>query len=141
MIQPYLFFEGRTEEALEFYKKVLGAKVQGLMRYKDNPGQSAFPDGSVPPADKVMHSAFTVGDSLIMASDGMCSGQPHFIGFSLSYPARDPADARKRFDALSMGGHVNMPLSETFFAEAFGMVQDKFGVSWMVIAGQKEVAQ
>jgi len=141
MIQPYLFFEGRTEEALEFYKKALGAKVEMMMRYRESPEKSQFPGGSVPPADKVMHSAFTVGDSLIMASDGMCSGKPLFTGFSLSYPAKDEADARKRFDALSMGGHVNMPLSETFFAEAFGMVQDKFGVSWMVIAGQKEVAQ
>jgi len=141
MIQPYLFFEGRTEEALDFYRKVLGAKVQGVMRYKDSPEQSKFPDGSAPPADKVMHSAFTVGESLIMASDGMCSGKPLFTGFSLSYPAKDAADARKRFDALSMGGHVNMPLAETFFARAFGMVQDKFGVSWMVIAGQKEVPQ
>ena len=138
-IQPYLFFEGRTEEALEFYQRALGAKVQMVMRYKESPEQSKFPDGSVPPGDKVMHSAFTVGESLVMASDGMCSGKPAFTGFSLSYPAKDKADARKRFDALSLGGHVNMPLGETFFAEAFGMVQDRFGVSWMVIAGQKEV--
>jgi PhnB protein len=141
MIQPYLFFEGRTEEALEFYKKVLGAQVQAVLRYKDSPEQSKFPHGSVPPGDKVMHSAFTVGESLIMASDGMCGGKPLFIGFSLSYPAKDEADARKRFDALSMGGHVHMPLAETFFARAFGMVSDKFGVAWMVIAGQKEVPQ
>jgi PhnB protein len=137
MIQPYLFFEGRTEEALAFYAQALGAEVEMLMRYKESPEQSKFPDGSVPPGDKVMHSAFKVGDSLVMASDGMCSGKPSFIGFSLSCPAKDKTDARKRFDALSTGGHVNMPLSETFFAEAFGMVQDRFGVSWMVIAGQK----
>jgi PhnB protein len=141
MIQPYLFFEGRTEEALEFYRKVLGAQVQAVLRYRDSPEQSTFPNGKVPPADKVMHSAFTVGESLIMASDGMCSGKTLFTGFSLSYPAKDEADARKRFDALSMGGRVHMPLAETFFARAFGMVSDKFGVSWMVIAGQKEVPQ
>jgi len=140
MIHPYLFFEGRTEEALAFYAKALGAKVQMVMRYQDSPEQSKFPDGSVPPGDNVMHSAFTVGESLVMASDGMCSGKSVFTGVSLSYPAMDKADARKRFDALSFGGRVNMPLSETFFAEAFGMVVDRFGVSWMVIAGQKEVA-
>ena len=140
MIQPYLFFEGRTEEAIEFYREALGAEVEMLMRYKESPEPAKFPDGSVPPGDKVMHSAFTVGDSLVMASDGMCSGKPHFMGFSLSYPARDPADARKRFDALSFGGHVHMPLGETFFAKSFGMVTDKFGVAWMVIAGQKGAA-
>jgi PhnB protein len=140
MIQPYLFFEGRTEEAIEFYREALGAEVEMLMRYKESPEPAKFPDGSVPPGDKVMHSAFTVGDSLVMASDGMCGGKPHFVGFSLSYPARDPADARKRFDALSFGGHVHMPLGETFFAKSFGMVTDKFGVAWMVIAGQKGAA-
>jgi PhnB protein len=137
MIQPYLFFEGRTEEALEFYRQALGAQVQMMMRYKESPGQAKCPDGSVPPGDKVMHSAFTIGESMIMASDGFCSGKPVFNGFSLSYPAQDKADAKKRFDALSAGGSVTMPLGETFFAEAFGMVKDKFGVSWMVIAGQK----
>jgi PhnB protein len=108
-----------------------------MMRYKESPGQAKCPDGSVPPGDKVMHSAFTIGESMIMASDGFCSGKPVFNGFSLSYPAQDKADAKKRFDALSAGGSVTMPLGETFFAEAFGMVKDKFGVSWMVIAGQK----
>jgi PhnB protein len=137
MIQPYLFFEGRTEEALEFYKKALGAEVQMMMRYKESPEPAKCPDGSAPPGDKVMHSAFTVGESMIMASDGFCSGKPSFAGFSLSYPAKDAADARRRFDALSTGGHVSMPLGETFFAKSFGMVTDKFGVGWMVIAGQK----
>lgn len=137
MIQPYLFFEGRTEEALEFYKKALGAKVQMMMRYKESPEPAKCPDGSAPPADKIMHSAFTVGESMLMASDGFCSGKPSFAGFSLSYPAKDAADARRRFDALSTGGHVSMPLGETFFAKSFGMVTDKFGVGWMVIAGQK----
>jgi PhnB protein len=137
MIQPYLFFEGRTEEALEFYRHALGAQVQMMMRYKESPEQAKCPDGSVPPGDKVMHSAFTIGESMIMASDGFCSGKPVFNGFSLSYPAKDKADAKKRFDALASGGQVQQPLMETFFAEAFGMVKDKFGVSWMVIAGQK----
>lgn|SRR5574341_605364 len=140
MIQPYLFFEGRTEEALEFYKKALGAEVQMMMRYRESPEPAKSPDGSTPPGDKVMHSAFTIGDSTLMASDGFCSGKPSFGGFSLTYPAKDAADARHRFDALSTGGHVSMPLGETFFAGAFGMVTDRFGVPWMVIADQKAPA-
>lgn len=138
-IQPYLFFEGRTEEALAFYKQALGAEVQMLMRYKESPGGTAkCPDGSVPPGEKVMHSSFKVGDSVVMASDGFCSGRPNFAGFSLSYPAKDEADAKRRFDALAAGGKVGMPLGETFFARAFGMVTDKFGVAWMVMAGAKQ---
>ena len=137
MIQPYLFFEGRTEEALEFYRKALGAEVQMMMRYRESPEPAKRPDGSTPPGDKIMHSAFTIGDSTLMASDGFCGGKPVFNGFSLSYPAKDEADAKKRFDALAAGGKVTQPLTETFFARAFGMVTDKFGVGWMVIAGQK----
>jgi PhnB protein len=137
-IQPYLFFEGRTEEALEFYKKALGAQVAMMLRYKESPDPARCPDGSAPPGDKIMHSSFMVGDSHLMASDGFCSGKPEFKGFSLSYPAKDKADARKRFDALASGGKVTQPLTETFFADAFGMVEDKFGVTWMVLAGQKQ---
>ena len=137
-IQPYLFFEGRTEEALAFYRKALGAEVQMMMRYKESPeGTAKCPDGSTPPGDKVMHSTIKIGDTLVMASDGLCSGKPNFAGFSLSYPATDEADAKHRFDALADGGQAQMPLAETFFAKSFGMVADKFGVSWMVIAGQK----
>jgi PhnB protein len=136
-VQPYLFFEGRTEEALEFYRKALGAEVQFMMRYKESPDPARCPDGSAPPGEKVMHAAFKVGDSLLMASDGFCSGKPNFAGFSLSYPAKDEADAKRRFDALASGGQVTVPLAETFFARAFGMVTDRFGVGWMVLAGQK----
>lgn len=137
--QPYLFFEGRTEEALEFYAKALGAQTQMLLRYADAPGGTAkCPDGSTPPGDKVMHSSFRLGDSMLMASDGFCSGKPSFGGFSLSFEARDEADAKKRFDALAAGGKVTQPLTETFFARAFGMCTDRFGLSWMVIAGQKQ---
>jgi PhnB protein len=137
-IQPYLFFEGKTEEALNFYAKALGAQTQMLMHYRDAPGGTAkCPDGSVPPGDKVMHANALVGGSQIMASDGFCSGKPNFAGFSLSFEAKDEADAKKRFDALAAGGKVTAPLSETFFARAFGMVTDKFGVGWMIIAGMK----
>ena len=136
-IQPYLFFEGRTEEALEFYRRALGAEVEMLMRYQDSPEGGKCPDGSTPPPDKVMHASFKLRDSVLMASDGFCSGKPSFGGFALSYPANDEADAKRRFEALADGGKVGMPLSETFFAKSFGMVTDKFGLAWMVIAGAK----
>jgi PhnB protein len=137
-IQPYLFFNGRTEEALEFYREVLGAEILMKMRFKDAPSS---PAGPKPPADAVMHACVRIGDSEVMASDGMtCNGQPSFCGFSLSYQAKDPAEAKRRFDALAREGKVQMPLGETFFAKAFGAVADKFGVSWMVIAGQKNTA-
>ena len=133
-IQPYLFFEGRTEEALEFYQSKLGAKVEFMMRYKENPDPKYNPPNS---GEKVMHSCFRVGDTQVMASDGNCSGKPSFQGFSLTFNAADEADARRRFNALAEGGQVNLPLSETFFAKSFGMVADRFGLNWMVMAGPK----
>jgi PhnB protein len=133
-IEPYLFFEGRTEEALEFYRSKLGAKVEFLMRYKDNPDPKYNPPNS---GEKVMHSCFRIGDTQVMASDGNCSGKPSFQGFSLTFNAADEADARRRFNALAEGGQVNLPLSETFFAKSFGMVADRFGLNWMVMAGPK----
>jgi len=131
-IQPYLFFEGRTEEALEFYKKTLGAKVEMMMKFKDNPepNPEMCPPGS---GEKVMHSCFRIGQASVMASDGMCSGKPHFGGFSLSLEAPDEKEAKRMFAALGEGGTVQMPLGKTFFSPAFGMVADRFGVSWMVI--------
>lgn len=137
-VQPYLFFEGRTEEALEFYRNALGAEVQAVMRYKDSPQPAECPKGAQPPADKIMHACVRIADTALMVSDGMCSGKPNFQGFSLSYPAKDEADAKRSFDALAAGGQVQMPLAETFFARSFGMVADKFGVAWMVIAGAKQ---
>ena len=133
-IQPYLFFEGRTEEALEFYKSKLNAKVEFLLRYKDNPDPKYNPPNS---AEKVMHSCFRIGDTQVMASDGNCTGKPSFQGFSLTFNAADEADAKRRFSALAEDGQVNLPLSETFFAKSFGMVADRFGVNWMVMAGRK----
>jgi len=133
-IEPYLFFEGRTEEALEFYRSKLGAKVEFLMRYKDNPDPKYNPPNS---GEKVMHSCFRIGDTQVMASDGNCSGKPSFQGFSLTFNAADEADAKRRFNALAEGGQVNLPLSETFFAKSFGMVADRFGLNWMVMAGPK----
>jgi PhnB protein len=133
-VEPYLFFDGRCEQALEFYKQTLGAKVDAVMRYKDNPDPKYNPPGS---DDKVMHALFRIGDAKIMASDGNCAGKPSFQGFSLTLNAADAAEAKQRFDALAEGGQVQMPLNETFFAKSFGMVADRFGVSWMVMAGPK----
>ena len=134
-VEPYLFFEGRTEEALDFYKQKLGAEVEAMMRYKDNPDPQYNPPNS---ANKVMHALFRIGDTKVMASDGNCAGKPSFQGFALTINAADPAEAKQRFDALADGGQVQMPLNETFFAKSFGMVADRFGMSWMVIAGPKK---
>ncbi len=136
-VQPYLFFEGRCEEALKFYGTAVGAKLIDLMHYKDNPDPQAAggcADGSAPPPDKVMHASFSIGDTTLMASDGMVSGKPDFKGISLSITAANDAEAKRLFNALSEGGQVQMPLGKTFFASSFGMVADRFGVSWMVIA-------
>jgi len=137
-VQQYLFFDGRCEEAIEFYKSTLGAKVDMLMRFRDAPEQP--PAGTCAPGadNKVMHAAFRVGDTLVMASDGMeMKGKPEFKGFSLSVDAKDEAEADKIFAALGKGGQVQMPLGKTFFSPRFGMVADKFGVSWMVIVPGK----
>ncbi|HYD94172.1 MAG TPA: VOC family protein [Noviherbaspirillum sp.] len=137
-VQPYLFFNGRCEEALGFYREALGAEVTMLMRYKDSPEPP--PPGMVPPGseNKVMHAAFRVGDTLLMASDGNCAGTPDFQGFSLSVSAPDEAAAQRMFATLSEGGQVRMPLGKTFFSPCFGMAADRFGVGWMVIVDQQQ---
>jgi len=137
-IEPYLMFEGRCEEALDFYRSALGAQVNMLMRYKDNPDPAAGPGcaeggGPGPTAEMVMHASFTVGDTQLMASDGMGSGKASFQGISLALSPADEAEARRYFNALADGGQVQMPLTKTFFSPAFGMVADRFGVSWMVV--------
>jgi len=136
-IEPYLFFEGRCEEALEFYTHAVGAQVTGLLRIKDSP--APHPPGMLPPGseNKVMHAAFRIGDSTLYASDGRCSGRPTFEGYSLSIGVRDDAEAERVFAALSAGGQVRQPLTTTFFSSRFGMLADRFGVPWMVIV-QKE---
>ena len=130
--QIYLFFDGRTDEALDFYKKTLGIEVEMLMRFKDAPPEAR--QGCAPGSeDKVMHSCFRVGDQRMMASDGYAKGNPEFKGFSLSLSTKDEADAEKVFAALAQGGQVQQPLIKTFFSPKFGMVQDKFGLGWMVM--------
>ena len=130
IIQPYLFFEGRCEEAIEFYKKALGAEVTMLMRYKESPEPTQAPPGS---DNKIMHAAFRVGETTVMASDGNCKGKPSFQGVSLSITAPDVARADKMFAALADGGQVQLPLTKTFFSPRFGMVADRFGLGWMII--------
>ncbi|EEF57947.1 VOC family protein [Pedosphaera parvula] len=136
LVQPYLFFEGRCEEALEFYKQALGAEVMMLMRFKESPEQSP----GCQPADgnKIMHVSFRIGDTVVMGSDGRCSGKPNFQGFALSLSVKTPAEAEKFFAALSAGGKVEMPLTKTFYSPSFGMVADRFGVFWMVIVPQEQ---
>jgi PhnB protein len=134
LVQPYLMFAGRTEEALEFYRSKLGAEVKMLMRFKEAPDTP--PPGMVPPGseNKIMHSELQIGDSTVMASDGNCQGEPNFQGISLTLQVADAAEAERRFAALADGGQVQMPLTKTFFSPSFGMLADRFGVSWMVIA-------
>jgi PhnB protein len=133
LAQPYLFFEGRCEEAIEYYRTTLGAEVKALLRYADNPEPP--PPGRLPAGSekKVMHAEFQVGSTTLMASDGMCSGKPGFQGFSISLEAPGDAEAKRLFDALADGGEVRMPLGPTFFATSFGIVADRFGLGWMVL--------
>ena len=132
-VQPYLFFDGRCEEAVEFYRKVLGAEVEMLMRFKESP--EPHPPGMIPPGaeNKIMHMSLRIGETTVMASDGKCLGRPNFQGFSLSLNAANDAEAERLFAALGAGGQVQMPMAKTFFSSRFGMVADRFGVSWMVI--------
>ena len=133
-IQPYLFFDGRCDEALEFYRRALGAEVTMLMRFKESPDPGMAPAGS---GDKVMHAAFRIGEATVMASDGRCEGRTSFQGFALSLSVAGEAEAEQRFAALSDGGQVQMPLTRTFFSPRFGMVADRFGVTWMVYVEPK----
>ena len=129
VIQPYLFFGGRCDEAIEFYRSVLGAEVEMLMRFKESPEPPELPECF---HDKVMHASLRIGSTSLMASDGRCDGMANFEGFSLSITVPDEAEAERVFDALAEGGLVTMPLEKTFWAPKFGMLQDRFGVGWMV---------
>jgi PhnB protein len=129
-VQPYLFFEGRCEEAADFYRRVLGAEITMLMRYKDCPDpMPQMPPGS---EEKVLHMALRIGEATVLASDGMCGGAANFNGFALSVTVADEDEAQRVFAALADGGQVRMPLARTFFSPSFGMLADRFGVAWMV---------
>ena len=135
-VQPYLFFDGCCEQAIEFYRKAIGAQVEMQLRFKDSPDPSACMPGIDP--GKVMHASFRVGASTILASDGRCTGKPEFEGFALSLTVPDVAQAGRLFAALSEGGQVQMPLAKTFFSPRFGMVADRFGVTWMIYVTPEE---
>ncbi len=137
-VQPYLFFGGRCEEALEFYRTALGAEVQMLMRFKESPE----PQPGLPKCfeEKVMHASLRIGETTVMASDGRCEGEANFDGFSLSITTPEEAEAEHVFAALAEGGLVTMPLEKTFWAPKFGMLQDRFGVGWMVSVMHKPEA-
>ncbi len=127
-LSPYLFFDGKCEEAIEFYKKAVGLEVLMLMRYKDSPEPCAEGTG-----EKIMHAGLKIGDSRFSASDGHCHNAPKFEGFGMTLNTTSDEEAAKLFAALSEGGNVAMPITKTFFASSFGMVADKFGVLWMII--------
>lgn len=131
-IDPYLFFNGRCEEAINFYRSALGAELQMMMRNSDSPQPP--PPGMLPPGseNKIMHASLLIGGALIMMSDGDCKGETAFKGFSVSLDCGNEAEAQRAFNGLAEGGNVVMPLSKTFWAPLFGMVVDKFGVHWMV---------
>mgnify|MGYP003383732726 FL=1 len=133
-IEPYLFFNGRCDEAIAFYRDALGAEVQMLMRFRENPDPP--PPGMLPPdwGDKVMHASLRIGDATLIASDAMCSDSARFSGVTLSLAVPDSAAAHKAFDALAVGGTVTMPIARTFWSPCFGMLNDRFGVAWMVNA-------
>ncbi len=130
VIEPYLFFNGRCEEALKFYEKSLDATVQFMMRFKESPEPT--PPDMTPPnwGDKIMHASLKVGSTIVMASDG-CEPGTKFAGFSLSISVNTEAEAKKVFTALSEGGQVKRPLTKTFWSPCFGMLEDKFGIGWM----------
>jgi PhnB protein len=133
-VQPYLFFDGRCEEAVEFYRRALGAEVTMLLRFKDSPDPPS--PGMVPlgSEDKIMHANLRLGETTVMASDGHCQGRPSFQGFALSLTVADEAEAGRVFAVLADGGRVQMPLAKTFWSPRFGMVADRFGVLWMINA-------
>lgn len=131
-IEPYLFFNGRCEEALEFYRHALGVQPGLTMRYKESP--EPMPPGSIPPGfeNKIMHASFRVGKTTVMASDGCSTEKPQFGGFSLSLCVNSKAEASQVFAALAEGGQVRMPLGKTFWSPCFGMLEDRFGIGWMI---------
>ena len=129
-VQTYLFFEGRCEEAIEFYRRVLDAKVDEMLRYKDSPDPEMIIPGS---EQRIMHASLRIGDTTLMASDDCRSNKTGFQGFSLSVTASDAAEAERLFNALADGGQVQMPLGKTFWSPYFGMTKDRFGVGWMII--------
>jgi len=136
-VQPYLFFGGRCEEALEFYRKIAGAEIVMLTRFKEAPETDAMPKMPDCFDEKIMHAVVRIGSSTFFASDGRCEGDPTFEGFSMAINVPSEAEAERIFNALSETGTVIMPLEKTFWASKFGMVEDRFGLGWMVSVAHK----
>lgn len=134
-VQPYLFFNGRCQEAADFYVTAIGATIEFAMRYRDAP--TPLPPDALPPnwSDKIMHMSMLIGDSRVQLSDGN-TATPRFSGFRLTLIVPDVTAAERAFAALAAGGAVDVPLATSFFAAAFGMLTDKFGVGWQVMAPQ-----
>ncbi len=132
-VQPYLYFDGYCEEAVDFYKSAVGAEVTFVMRFKDAPASPAAPAHPPGSENKIMHMSFQIGDMTILASDGRCGGHPGFQGFSISLTTSDVDEAERLFAALADGGTVQAPLTETFFSPRFGMLSDRFGVCWIIM--------
>ncbi len=133
IVQSYLYFDGRTEEAIDFYKQAAGATVEMMMRNKESPDPQMHGGGN---GEKIMHAAIKIGESTVLMSDGYAKGQPKFEGFGLALSTKTEAEADKAFAALSKGGKVTMPQTKTFFSPRFGMLNDKFGVAWMIMVAQ-----
>lgn len=131
-VQPYLFFSGRCEEALNFYHNAVSAQIGMVMRFNESP--TPPPPGTLQPGfeNKVMHSEFKIGESTILASDG-CDDKTKPSGFSLALIAANESEANRTFDGLSKDGSIQMPLTKTFWSPSYGMLTDKFGISWMVM--------
>jgi PhnB protein len=132
-VQPYLFFDGKCDEALAFYKTAIGAEPKMVLRFKEAPDQSMVTPGT---ENKVMHAQIQLGDAIVMMSDGRCSGSTNFKGFALAITLASEAETDKTFNALAAGGQVTMPMAKIFFSPRFGMLSDKFGVGWMIMASQ-----
>ncbi len=134
-IQPYLFFNGRCEEALDFYRSALGAEIVSMMRFSDSP--EPHPGLQAGNENKVMHASVRIGETMLMASDGRCDGEPQFGGFTLAITVPNDAEADRVFDALGQGGKVEMPMTKTFWTSKFGMLEDRFGLGWMISVEHK----
>lgn len=134
-IEPYLMFNGRCEEAISFYQTVLGAEVAFLMRFDEAPDKECCPPGA---EKKVMHATIMVAGNALMMSDGCCDDKPAFQGISLSISVDDIEQGRTLFEQLSEGGLIEMPYAATFWSPGFGVVRDRFGVSWMVNVLEEE---
>lgn len=140
-IDAYLNFDGNCAEAMRFYEKTLGGKLEMMMKLSESPDPAMCAPADAPPevANRILHASLLVGQHRLLASDTM-PGQPYEgmkgFGLALSFPTVD--EARKVFDAFATGGRVDMPLSPTFWAEAFGSVVDRFGTCWLVNGGPKQ---